>query len=75
MRSLAKDLRLSRVEDAESGYDQMRTLYDKKIYPNAEGLKNVVRLLAGTSEQLRKLKVESIVDDRVVRKLEKEGLF
>ena len=75
MRSLAKDLRLSKVEDAESGYDQMRTLYDKKIYPNAEGLKNVVRLLAGTSEQLRKLKVESIVDDRVVRKLEKEGLF
>jgi ABC-type nitrate/sulfonate/bicarbonate transport system substrate-binding protein len=75
MRSLAKDLRLARVEDAEPGYNQMRTLYDKKIYPNAEGLKNVVRLLAGSSEQLRKLKVESIIDERVVRKLEKEGLF
>jgi len=32
-------------------------------------------LLAGRSEQLRRLKVESIIDDRVVRKLEKEGLF
>ena len=75
MRTLAKDLRLSKVEDAEAGYEQMKTLYDKKIYPNVDGLKNVVRLLAGSSEQLRRLKVESIIDDRVVRKLEKEGLF
>jgi ABC-type nitrate/sulfonate/bicarbonate transport system substrate-binding protein len=75
MRSLAKDLRLSRVEDAESGYEQMKTLYDKKIYPNVEGLNNVVRLLAGSSEQLRKLKVENIIDHRVVKKLEKEGIF
>lgn len=75
MRTLAKDLRLAKVEDAESGYEQMKSLYDKKIYPNIDGLKNVVRLLAGSSEPLRKLKVESLVDDRVVRKLEKEGLF
>jgi NitT/TauT family transport system substrate-binding protein len=75
MRSLAKDLRLAKIEDAESGYEQMKTLYDRKIYPNVDGLKNVVRLLAGSSEQLRKLKVESIVDERVVRKLEKEGIF
>lgn len=75
MRTLAKELRLAKVEDAESGYEQMKSLYDRKIYPNIDGLKNVVRLLAGSSEQLRKLKVESIVDDRIVRKLEKEGLF
>jgi ABC-type nitrate/sulfonate/bicarbonate transport system substrate-binding protein len=75
MRSLAKDLRLTKTEDAEAGYEQMKTLYDKKIYPNIDGLKNVVRLLAGSSEPLRRLKVESIVDDRIIRKLEKEGLF
>jgi hypothetical protein len=32
-------------------------------------------LLGKSSEPIRKLKVEDIVDDRVVRKLEKEGLF
>jgi hypothetical protein len=53
----------------------MRTLYDRKIYPNAEGLRNVVRLLGKTSEPIRKLKVEEIIDDRIVKKLEKEGLF
>jgi len=75
MRSLAKDLRLAKLEDAESGYEQMKNLYDKKIYPNVDGLKNVVRLLAASSESLRRLKVESIVDDRIVRKLEREGAF
>lgn len=75
MRTLAKDLRLAKFADAESAYEQMKSLYDRKIYPDIDGLKNAVGLLAGSSEQLRKLKVESIVDDRIVRKLEKEGLF
>jgi ABC-type nitrate/sulfonate/bicarbonate transport system substrate-binding protein len=75
VKTLAKELRLAKVEDAQAGYEMMRTLYDKKIYPNAEGLRNVVRLLGRSSEQIRKIKVEEIVDDRVVRKLEKEGLF
>jgi hypothetical protein len=73
MRTLAKDLRLARVDDAETGYEQMKTLYDKKIYPNVDGLRNVVRLLAGSSEQLRRLKVENIVDDRIVKKLERNN--
>jgi len=75
MRSLAKDLRLSKVEDAQPGYEMMKTLYDRRIYPNVEGLRNVIRLLANSSEPIRRLKVEDIIDDRVVRKLEKEGLF
>ena len=75
MRSLAKDLRLSKVEDAQAGYEMMKTLYDRRIYPNVDGLRNVIRLLGGSSEPIRKLKVEDIIDDRIARKLEKEGLF
>jgi NitT/TauT family transport system substrate-binding protein len=75
VKTLTRELRLSKIEDAQTGYEMMRTLYDKKIYPNAEGLRNVVRLLGKTSEPIRKLRVEDIIDDRIVRKLEKEGLF
>ena len=75
LKSLSKELRLSKPEDAQAGYEVMRTLYDRRIYPNAEGLRNVIRLLGNSSEQLRKVKVDNIVDDRIVRKLEKEGLF
>ena len=75
VKTLTRELRLSKIEDAQTGYEMMRTLYDKKIYPNADGLRNVVRLLGKTSEPIRKLKVEDIIDDRIVKKLEKEGLF
>lgn len=75
VKTLTRELRLSKVEDAQAGYEMMRTLFDKRIYPNVEGLRNVVRLLGKSSEPIRKLKVEDIIDDRIVRKLEKEGLF
>jgi len=75
VRSLARSLRLDKLEDAQAGYEMMRTLYDKRIYPDVEGLRNVIRILGRSSEQVRRLKAEDLVDDRVVRKLEKEGLF
>lgn len=75
MRSVAKGLRLPRIEDAADGYQIVKESYDKRIYPNREGIRNVVRLLGRSNEALRRLKVEDVIDDRIVRKLEKEGLF
>jgi ABC-type taurine transport system substrate-binding protein len=60
---------------AAAGYEMMKILYDRRIFPNVEGLRNVINLLGRTNEQIRRVKVEDIIDDRVVRKLEKEGLF
>ena len=75
IRSLMRTLRLQRVEDAEAGYEMMKILYDRRIYPNVDGLRNVIRILGRSNEQIRRLKVEDIIDDRIVRKLEKEGIF
>jgi NitT/TauT family transport system substrate-binding protein len=75
VRSLVRALRLQRVEDAEAGYEMMKTLYDRRIYPNIEGLQNVIRILGKTSEPIRRVKVEDIIDERIARKLEKEGAF
>ena len=73
MGSLAAWLRLERVEAAEAGYKVMNATYDRRIYPNVEGLRNVLRLLASNSQSIRRLKVEDIIDERIVRKLQKEG--
>ena len=75
MRSLWKGLRLNRFEDAEEGFELMKTLYEKKIYPNIDGIRNAIRLLGASNEKIRGLKAEDVVDDRIVRKLEKAGLF
>jgi NitT/TauT family transport system substrate-binding protein len=75
VRSLVRGLRLSKAEDAEAGYEMMKILFDRRIYPNVDGLRNVIELLGRTSEPIRRLKIQDIVDERIARKLEKEGLF
>ena len=75
LKSLAKGLRLSNVEQAIEGYESLPSLYEQRIYPRVEGVRNVIRLLGITNEKIRRLKAEDLVDDRFVRKLEKEGRF
>jgi hypothetical protein len=53
----------------------MINLYEKKIYPSVDGIRNVIRLLGMSNEKIRRLKAEDLVDETVVRKLEKEGRF
>jgi hypothetical protein len=53
----------------------MAGLYEKKIYPSVDGIRNVIRLLGMTNEKIRRLKAEDLIDDGVVKKLDKEGRF
>ena len=75
VKSLAKGLRLKRTEDAEEGYQTIVDIYEKKIYPSVDGVRNVIRLLGANNDKVRRLKAEGLVDDTLVRKLEKEGRF
>ena len=75
LKSLAKGLRLAKVEQAVEGYESLPLLYERRIYPRVDGVRNVIRLLGATNEKIRRLKAEDLVDDRFVKKLEKEGRF
>jgi NitT/TauT family transport system substrate-binding protein len=75
LKSLAKGLRLAKVEQAIEGYESLPLLYDRRIYPTVDGIRNVIRLLGLTNDKIRRLKAEDLVDDRFVRKFEKEGRF
>jgi NitT/TauT family transport system substrate-binding protein len=75
LKSIAKGLRLPKIELAQEGYAVLPLLYDRRIYPTVDGIRNVIRLLGASNEKIRRLKAEELVDDRFVRKLEKEGRF
>jgi hypothetical protein len=45
----------------------MLGVYEKKIYPNGDGIRNVIRLLGQSNEKIRRLKATELVDDSVVR--------
>ena len=75
LKSLAKALRLTRVEEAAEGYDIARTVYERRIFPTAEGIRNIIRLLGSTNEKIRSLRAEDLIDDRTVKRMEQKGLF
>lgn len=72
---LAKWLRLERAEDAVAGYDAVRSLYNKRIFPTIDGVRNTLRILDGIDAKLGRLKAENLVDERIVQKLERDGVF
>ena len=75
MRSLAKGFRVPKPEDTADGYEIIKTLYEQKIYPTADGIRNTIRLLGTTNEKIRGLRAEDLIDNRIVRRLEQKGLF
>ncbi len=75
LKDLAQWLRLPNPEDVLDGYDFMRRMYTKRIYPSPEAIRNSIRVLTLTNEKFARLKAEDLADDRFARKFEKEGLF
>ncbi|MGZ9130275.1 MAG: ABC transporter substrate-binding protein [Candidatus Binatia bacterium] len=70
IRSLRKWLRLPASENTDDLYERMKSLYDRRISPTREGVQNALRVLSKADTKFAKLKVEDLIDDRIVRKLE-----
>lgn len=75
LRTLAKGLRLAKPEESAEGYENVKPLFERKIYPTVEGVRNTIRLLGMSNEKIRALRAEDVIDDRIVRRLEQKGLF
>ncbi len=75
LRSIAKGLRLPRAEDALGGYERLGNMYQRRIFPNVDGIRSTIRFLGATNDKIRALKAEELVDERFVKKLEQEGRF
>ena len=73
--SMQKGLRLPRAEDAVGGYERLANMYQRRIFPNVEGIRSTIRFLGPANEKIRALKAEDLVDDRFAKKLEQEGRF
>ncbi len=75
LNSLVKGIRLARMEDAEEGYRRVIRLYEQKIYPSLDGIRNSIRLLGASNDKVRRLKAEDLIVDGITRKLAREGRF
>ena len=50
-------------------------LYSRRIFPTVDAVRNTLRILERFDPKFGRLQAENLVDDRIVRKLERDGVF
>lgn len=71
---LKRYLRIS-DQEAEEGYKDVINGLDRKPYASLEGLRNVQRLMKIRNPAVEKVKVEDLVVDRFMKKLDQSGFI
>jgi len=75
LKTIMQHLRIHDPATAEEGYQDLVTGLDKKLSPSVEGLRNTQRLLKPRNPKLENIKVEELIDDRIVRRLDESGFL
>ena len=60
---------------AEEGYADLHRAMDRKPYPSPEGLRNVQRLMALRSPKVGEVKIDNVIDNRIIRRLDESGFI
>ena len=60
---------------AEEGYQDLMFGIEKKPYPSSDSLRNVQRIMALLNPKVGSVKVEEIIDNRFIRKLDETGFI
>lgn len=72
---IARNLRLPNVDAAENFYAEAQEELDRKPYPSLEGFKIVIKYVAEQNPKAAAVKVDEIVDNSWLKRLDGEGFF
>lgn len=72
LKTIMKELKLTDPAAAERGYQDLRDL-NRKPYPTAERLRVIQKVMALHAPKVLSVKVEDVIEDRFVRKLDENG--
>lgn len=75
LKTLMKHLRISDPAVAEEGYKEHLLSLNRKPYPSLEGLRNVQRLMTLQNPRVANVRVEELIEDRFIRKLDQSGFM
>ena len=75
VRTIMKRLKLNDPSDAEEGYEGMVKSTDLKPYPSMEGMRNMQRFMKTQNPQVANINLESLIDSRIVKKLDDRGFI
>jgi len=73
VRTIMRRLQIDDAKIGEEGYQDLLTSIERKPFPSLEGLRNIRRLMATQNPKAANVKVEDLIDARLIRKLDENG--
>ena len=73
VKTIMRRLQIDDPKVAEEGYQDLMTSIERKPFPSLEGLRNIRRLMATQNPKAANVKVEDLIDARIIRKLDDNG--
>ena len=74
IKTLMRHLKVD-AASAEEGYQDLLRGIDRKPFTSLEGMRNVQRLMKTRSPKVGEIKLEDVVDNRIMRKLDESGFI
>jgi ABC-type nitrate/sulfonate/bicarbonate transport system substrate-binding protein len=75
LQTIMKRLKITDRRDAEEGYEAVLKATDLKPYPSVEGMRNMQRFMKTQNPSIANVNVQSLIDDRLVKKLDESGFI
>jgi len=75
VRTLASNLRLSNMADAEEAYHSVTSSIERVPYTNLDGMKRLHRLLITINPKVADVRVEPLIDNSFINKLDTSGFI
>jgi NitT/TauT family transport system substrate-binding protein len=73
MKTMMKRFQLSDPAVGEEGYQDLQISVERKPFPSIDALRNVRRLMATQNPKVANVKIEELIENRIIRKLDESG--
>jgi len=75
LQTMMQQMKLNDPITLEEGYQDLLVGFERKPYGTPEGLRNIQRMMVGLNPKVSRVKVDDIIDNRFVRKLDESGFI
>jgi sulfonate transport system substrate-binding protein len=73
LQTMSRHMKLTSPALLEDGYQDLQVGVEKKPYAQVDGLRNIQRMMATLNPKVKNIRVEDLIDNRFIRKLDESG--
>ena len=75
LKTMMQQMKLNDPITLEEGYQDLLVGFERKPYGTPEGLRNIQRMMGSLNPNVSRVKVDDLIDNRFVRKLDESGFI